>query len=1723
MNATMIKGERSKLLAVAVIIAMVACALVAFMPTSDAADESGYDDITPDDFLALAEEGVITLEQSYNVTGPVTVSSDLKLVMNHNSLTTSGDLFYLGANDITLEIVGDKDSKVIAGQSGQASITWGGDYNGSLIVSGGYYSADYSFVWNGTGSEGKVVFENATIEGTTTGPWISYRSNASLVIENCDITAGGIGIYCATVKEATISGTTVTVSGESENVGSALEIKAGNVTITDSDFSTDGYLVDSSIGQSQSGGGISAITVNDGYIGSAGVESVSVEIDSLTTAIVNGYEGAKPLIVTAGNNAPISIDWAAHDASDIVIINGDNAGTVTVEGTSVVSGDSLEDALVGEDESVYISSGTVVSFEIPADKTVAIGPDTNISDNTVISLATGSVLTADLKTPSSFTVNNGVNSIEFNGITGQIIIRQGSVEIAGTIEGDASASGSSIVISGEARLIGNLTIDAEVTMSIAQGATLDLAGYTITNNGNINLMGGSITGEGTICGSAAELVTVYSGDISGVTFDISDVTGGAITTVAGAGVTTISDITIKADADSTADRGIYVNQTAATGSVTISNVTFDFAGTSILPVNADVNADTTFTVDSLTYKDVARENKFVVNATTPVTIGSEGKINFSNAGDAALWSSNTAAGNTFTVAGDIVFDADVTVTSGGSLVIPAGSTASVADGATFIIDGKVAGILDNQGSVVFEKNADVGGATIGGDISVAEGHTLTTYPYMPDGTMFPYNGMTYEIFHVAIGGVEYQYGLSPQPIEYNGLPILNTTVSVDFEVFPDGKYTMTSLTSTVMWYNTTDNNYVGQLKDSEGNIVVDAGFYPNAIYYNASVRIVDTTTTPDGVIISDSAPIQQFLGFTIDPRESVVIVGKPADSELESVTLDETKENTYKVSGTLVYDDGYTLTVSVASGVSGITLVGSMFEMAMENGTLTFNFGDTVPKTVEFKVDFDGTFDQDAKPNNWTTETYTLDLSGLTFERDVSIVLNTDKDEGLAVDGATVTVDDGDLIFTDGEYKTAIGSVTAAPAGETGYQYYVDATGALKYFKADAGNYFLPFKVVGLLEGATVTLNGVAYPTEEGTDYRDFLVDVNSTLAYIELVVDQDGDASDSTYPAVTYRIMLSDLKLESAVDIANGTNNTAFDVTDISDLATFENIKIEGKDVTITADLKYKANYGLYSLDTKINSGWFIPWQISSAVGTDIKIATGIWDYPTGTIDSKSYAAGDLDGYMLTKYAYPGANKLTIDLDGDAADSKYIPATYTINFDVECEVITGYYADATEAYKALHDTYGFTGVSNEEVSNGVAAKTMFIIFNPLGEKDMDATLDYIDVKGILAQDLVFDNVTGRALWYFSFDETNYSYIGKDTVNQNSSTFQTYLNDYRNLAGGVYTMTIKAGETTVATGDVGITGIVAAGYSETTSGAIGSIGAYCDDTVTITGDQVIWVVWYSAVAQDATLGLTLGEKDINGMTACDDDNTVGYHYGYKSFKDDAQNPIQYGEEYIVSVTVDNMEDTISVIPVNKDSYTIVLDEGWFDFPEGVDEDTVYDIEMTMSAGEKLYLPNTAYADKTLLNWALVDENNEPIRTYNGGSLVVIGQVPGVDGQEYHFVAVYSDDTSSTTGGAITEYQLDVTVTDGVISIDTKKADGDDGSVNALAQFLYKVTIMNDEYPEGKDFYYSSSLIYGGPTSEDRDITNLANMLDAGTVVYVTLITEANGHEVFYGSDSAMII
>ena len=91
MNATMIKGERSKLLAVAVVIAMVACALVAFMPSSNA--DAPKADTTVDDLsglqTALTNPDYDVIEVSNAITLDETVQLDLNdktLIVPYNHI-----------------------------------------------------------------------------------------------------------------------------------------------------------------------------------------------------------------------------------------------------------------------------------------------------------------------------------------------------------------------------------------------------------------------------------------------------------------------------------------------------------------------------------------------------------------------------------------------------------------------------------------------------------------------------------------------------------------------------------------------------------------------------------------------------------------------------------------------------------------------------------------------------------------------------------------------------------------------------------------------------------------------------------------------------------------------------------------------------------------------------------------------------------------------------------------------------------------------------------------------------------------------------------------------------------------------------------------------------------------------------------------------------------------------------------------------------------------------------------------------------------------------------------------------------------------------------------------------------------------------------------------------------------------------------------------------------
>ena len=120
MNATIMKGERSKLLAVAVVLAMVACALVAFMPAGfdaveipdDATDVSTYEDFTS------LEDGVTDVK----LTGPITIGAGQNLDLGNLNV-------YLNGNYITLN-GGSISNGTVIGSDGPGIRTYAGTISG---------------------------------------------------------------------------------------------------------------------------------------------------------------------------------------------------------------------------------------------------------------------------------------------------------------------------------------------------------------------------------------------------------------------------------------------------------------------------------------------------------------------------------------------------------------------------------------------------------------------------------------------------------------------------------------------------------------------------------------------------------------------------------------------------------------------------------------------------------------------------------------------------------------------------------------------------------------------------------------------------------------------------------------------------------------------------------------------------------------------------------------------------------------------------------------------------------------------------------------------------------------------------------------------------------------------------------------------------------------------------------------------------------------------------------------------------------------------------------------------------------------------------------------------------------------------------------------------------------------------------------------------------------
>ena len=982
MNGYMNKSNNGKLIAAVAVLALIACAFMAVGVASEESDGALASQMTSEDFLKEASEGVITLDKDVELTSQVDLTQSLTINLNGFTLSSADDvgcMFYnatgdkgasAGTANITLTINGEEEGSAI---DASGRIVFLRADNCSLEITGGTYTTgEYGFIWYDVNNDitptNTINVENITINTVNTAFWLSNAAIAEATFTNCDITTGELGIYLATVQKATVTNCDITTSGASSE--SAIEIKAGNIAISGCTFSSARYAASDESNNNGSGASISTLTINNNYSNPAKTDAINVTVKD--TTITNSAANSKPVIVTSVNDVPIFFAWEGHDVNDVAKTGEkkDNItiGTISGDETSVEARDvtTANSLLTNESVDKVVLNGTidasVTALSVPANKTLVIADGTSITGT--ITIADRGVV--EVNTTSSaaktFTVKGGdqTNGVKFVDVSGNFTVTGGSVHVEGNISG-------TIENNGEDDVFINGTIDGD--LNVTGTGTLTFVNATITNGTMITLDDGItylVNGNMRVYGS----IMAANPDNDNVVITVNKSTTGPKNSLV-------------AYAGATIGKGVIVN---GGGEIDIS------AAMSTITINDDIESDSEWSQsqkvvigDTLTIKSgyklvvfgelVINENCTIIiekNAKLIVgddTVGSEilatgvtvnGTIDVENGGTFKV-----ANAKNVTVTGDIIsegtvdINSTVTIENGGSILINdsistgSESTLNVAKGLTVEVGGELtisskftaaAEGIYNKGTVTLD-NALISGATVinmAGDGAVVDIRSVyatqsASLRVQDNGLVFDekkndfVNGTTVNetnAIHIILDANE---GVS-------GLLVAESVVSItedDTKLYSNSMIVSGSI-------NAEENGTVADLKiivDIRGAGRTDAG--AGGVYIEAessltvgkdvTTRFTSGTLNVDGELIVTAGGAS--IGFTNGDEKEIDVTGTIVSKN--AITVENNgKINAfhYSTSGTGAANYYTNLAAALASGATTIDFMGKV--QVLENATI---------------------------------------------------------------------------------------------------------------------------------------------------------------------------------------------------------------------------------------------------------------------------------------------------------------------------------------------------------------------------------------------------------------------------------------------------------------------------------------------------------------------------------------------------------------------------------------------------------------------------------------------------------------------------------------------------------------------------------------------------------------------------------------------------------------------
>ena len=700
--------ERNAKLASAVALFVVVASALVVIPSLDAAyaETTVPAETGGDALLGQAVDGTIVLQNDVVLTSALIVTGELTIDLNGHGIVNSDananhTIEVSETGDLTIEDsvgTGTIDNvihaKAVVYNKGTVTIEGGEFFRSSEVAEPDEEHADS---WYTIQNHGVMTIDGGTFVGGVEG----NMGNVSSVIINGLEDAPEGETAELTINDATVLGSNGTLKNEANGT---LTVNGGTFIMDNTEtqwYGANNMLLNYGVAEISGatftalGTGISSDS-SEGYFRSCVFNAGEVVIDDVVftmsgnnNRMFNVPDFAGSLTINGGTfmveddmeqgfepsclmHIRANVDEMAVTINDGLFLGDFFIDETSAQQLTVNGGYFSEDvsAFVPETKTIYDFQGVSVVSEVVSDPVIVIDdvPFASMDD------------VADL-------INAAGGNVEGDDDTLTLL---GDFQVGGA---DISIpAGSTITID----LNGNDMVFAAVDVAGTLTLTDDSQNKGTITCTNFNVNGGTLTGD-VLVGSASGDALVYingSGTVSGLGFDISDMTGGAVTVNPGAtGAVTISDVIVIVDGpESAVDRGIYVNQTAVGGSVTIQDVVFNFNDNDACPVNIDIDSSSVVKVSDLTYNDCARPNKFLVNATSDVTVGSEGNLDFDHAGDAVFWDA-ADEGNTFTVAGELIVDGLLTVTSGGHLVVPSDADMVVNGSVVVTSDASVTGEL----------------------------------------------------------------------------------------------------------------------------------------------------------------------------------------------------------------------------------------------------------------------------------------------------------------------------------------------------------------------------------------------------------------------------------------------------------------------------------------------------------------------------------------------------------------------------------------------------------------------------------------------------------------------------------------------------------------------------------------------------------------------------------------------------------------------------------------------------------------------------------------------------------------------------------------------------------------------------------------------------------------------------------------------------------------------